>query len=109
EKVLRHPNYKRKKGKKRILKEKIKTKLRGYIKEKQWKKEHYMSKQQMKMTDMQEKLLDEGHEISYTTVRNFVNKETSKAKEVYIRRHAEAGHEAAFDRAESKLEIDRTL
>src|SRR5690625_4661764 len=68
-----------------------------------------MSKQQMKMTDMHEKLLDEGHEISYTTVRNFVNKETSKAKEVFIRRHAEAGYEVEFDWGEIKLEIDRTL
>src|SRR5699024_936977 len=59
EEVLRPPTYKKRKGKQRSLTEKIKAKLRGYIKENQWKKEHYMSKQQMKMTDMHEKLLDE--------------------------------------------------
>jgi len=37
---------------------------------------------------MHEKLLDEGHQISYTTVRNFVNSETSKIKKVFIRKHA---------------------
>lgn len=109
EEVLRPPTYKKRKGKQRALTEKIKAKLRGYIKENQWKKEHYMSKQQMKMTDMHEKLLDEGHEISYTTVRNFVNKETSKAKEVFIRRHAEAGYEVEFDWGEIKLEVDQKL
>jgi len=109
EEVLRPPTYKKRKGKQRALTEEIKAKLRGYIKENQWKKEHYMSKQQMKIIDMHEKLLDEGHKISYTTVRNFVNKETSKAKEVFIRRHAEEGYEVEFDWGEIKLEIDRKL
>ncbi len=40
--------------------------------------------QQMKMVDMHEKLLKEGYSISYTTVRNFVNKDISKTSEVYI-------------------------
>lgn len=97
EEVLRPTTYKKRKGKRRVLTEKIKAKLRGYIKENRWKKEYYMSKQQMKITDMHEKLLVEGHEISYTTVRNFVNKETSKAKEVFIRRYAEAGYGVEFD------------
>jgi len=78
EEILRQPTYKKRKGKRTALTEKIKSKLRDYIRENQWKKDHYMSKQQMKMTDMHEKLLDEGYKISYTTVRNFVNNETSK-------------------------------
>src|SRR5699024_11316326 len=64
EEVLRAPTYKKRKGKQKALTEVIKAKLRSYIKENQWKKEHYMSKQQMKVTDMHEKLLDEGHKIS---------------------------------------------
>src|SRR5699024_1086595 len=82
EEVLRPPTYKKRNGKQKALTEEIKAKLRSYIKENQWKKEHYMSKQQMKMTDMHEKLLDDGHKISYTTERNFVNKETSKIKSI---------------------------
>src|SRR5699024_8837823 len=58
EEVLRPPTYKRRKGKQKALTEKIKAKLRGYIKENQWKKEHYMSKQQMKMTDIHEKYIE---------------------------------------------------
>jgi len=68
-----------------------------------------MAKQQMKIIDMHEKLLDEGHVISYTTVRNFVNDETTKAKEVFIRSHCVAGHEVEFDWGEIKLEIDQKL
>ena len=109
EEILKQPIYKKRKGKRSVLTEEIKTKLRGYIKDNQWKKDHYMSKQQMKMTDMHDKLLDEGHKISYTTVRNFVNNETSKTREVFIRRHAESGYEVEFDWGEIKLEIDQKL
>ena len=65
-----------------------------------------MSKQQMKMVDMHEKLLDAGYSISYTTVRNFVNKVTTKNKEVFIRRYCEPGYEVEFDWGEVKLQID---
>lgn len=64
-----------------------------------------MAKQQMKMIDMHEKLLEEGYSISYTTVRNFVNKEVQKSREVFIRRHCEPGYEVEFDWGEVKLEI----
>src|SRR5699024_1434888 len=86
ENIVQPPTYKKRKGKKRVLTEKIKSILRGYIKENEWKRNHYMSKQQMKIIDMHEKLIDEGYSISYTTVRNFVNSEISKTKEVFIRR-----------------------
>src|SRR5690625_2970735 len=109
EEVLRPPTYKKRKGKQKVLTDGIKAKLRSYIQENQWKKDHYMSKQQMKVTDMHEKLLDDGHRISYTTIRNFVNKEISTTKEVFIRRHAVAGYEVEFDWGEIKLEIDQKL
>src|SRR5690625_4739466 len=62
EEVLREPTYKKRKGTQKALTNNIKKKLRGYIKDNKWKKEHYMSKQQMKMTDMHEKLLDRSEE-----------------------------------------------
>lgn len=109
EEILNPPTYKKRKGRKRLLTEEIKTKLRRYIKDNEWKRKHYMGKQQMKMIDMHEKLLEDGHSISYTTVRNFVNEETAKSKEVFIRRHCEPGHEVEFDWGEVKLEIDGKL
>lgn len=59
----------------------------------------------MKIIDMHEKLLETGYSISYTTVRNFVNEESAKTKEVYIRRFCEPGYEVEFDWGEVKLEI----
>ncbi len=106
EEILKPPTYKKRRGKKRVLTEEIKTKLRGYIKDNEWKQQHHMGKQQMKMVDMHEALTNAGHEISYTTVRNFVNQEMAKSKEVFIRRHAEPGHEVEFDWGEVKLDID---
>ena len=106
EEIMKKPTYKKRKGKKKVLTEQIKTILRGYIKENAWKRNHYMHKQQMKIIDMHEKLIDAGFSISYTTVRNFVNSETAKVKEVYIRRHCEPGYEVEFDWGELKLEID---
>lgn len=105
EEIMKPPTYKKRKGKKSVLTEEIKTLLRGYIQDNKWKREHYMGKQQMKMIDMHEKLLEKGHSISYTTVRNFVNKETKKSKEVYVRRYCEPGYEVEFDWGEVKLEV----
>ena len=67
--------------------------LRDFIKENEWKKDHGMAKQQKKIVDMHEKLLERGYSISYTTVRDFINEEVTKTKEVFIRRHAEPGYE----------------
>lgn len=109
EDVMKPPSYKKRRGRKRVLTNHIKNTLRGYIKENEWKRNHYMQKQQMKIIDMHEKLLDGGFEISYTTVRNFVNSEIAKTKEVFIRRFCEPGYEVEFDWGEIKLEIDGKL
>src|SRR5690625_6676343 len=68
-----------------------------------------MHKQQMKMIDMHEKLIDKGYSIGYTTVRNFVNDEEARSKEVFIRRYCEPGHEVEFDWGEVKLELNGKL
>jgi len=45
EEIFRLPTYKKRKGKQRALTEEIKDRIRSYIKDNRWKKEHYMSKQ----------------------------------------------------------------
>ena len=47
-----------------------------------------------------------GHKISYTIVRDFVNNETFKVREIFIRKHAEIGYDVEFDWGEIKLEIN---
>ena len=106
EDILEKPSYKKRIGTKRVLTEEIKGILFGHIKDNEWKRNHYMGKQQMKIIDMHENLLDAGHSISYTTVRNFINEEVSKSKEVFIRRYCEPGYEVEFDWGEIKLEIE---
>lgn len=63
------------------------------LKDNEYKRQHQMYKQQLKIIDIYEKLVDEGFKISYTTVRNFVNSEEKRQKEVFIRQKATAGHE----------------
>lgn len=109
ESVMKPPTYKKRIGKSKVLTEEIKNKLRKFITDNEWKRNHYMKKQQMKIVDMHEKLLDAGYSISYTTVRNFVNQEIAKSREVYIRRYCEPGYEVEFDWGEVKLEIDGKL
>src|SRR5699024_5910811 len=85
EEMIREPAYKKRQGRKRVLTAEIQERIRGFIKDNEWKRKHLMHKQQMKIIDMHDKFLDEGYQISYTTVRNFINREVSKIKEVFIR------------------------
>lgn len=103
------PAYKKRKGRTRTLTNTVKKRLRQMIKQNEQKRELNMHKQQLKIIDMHEKLLDEGFQISYTTVRNFVNSESQKEKEVYIRQAPSAGREIEFDWGEVKLFIDGKL
>src|SRR5690625_5138113 len=74
EDIMKSPTYKKRRGRKKVLTGEIIKILRGYIESNTWKRNHYMHKQQMKMIDMHEKLIDKGYSIGYTTVRNFVNR-----------------------------------
>lgn len=109
ENIMNVPIYKPRISPKRALTKEIQEKLQEYILENKWKEQHYMAKQKMKMIDMHEALLDAGYNISYTTVRNYVNTETAKEKEVFIRKHCEPGKEVQFDWGEVKLEIKGTI
>lgn len=106
EDIVTPPTYKKRKETKRKLTSEMIERLRVFIRENEWKRKNKMSKQQMKMVDMHEKLLDEGFDISYTTVRNFVNVEEIRKKEVFIRQRYSAGREIEFDWGEVKLIID---
>lgn len=83
--------------------------IREMMKQNKNKREVNMHKQQLKIIDIHEKLLDEGFKIGYTTVRNFVNREEKKEKEVFIRQEPTAGREIEFDWGEVKLFIDGKL
>jgi transposase len=104
--ILRPPSYKKRVGRKRVLAPEMMNMIRGFLEDNEWKRKNNMSKQQMKMVDMHQKLLDAGYSISYSTVRNFVNEESAKSKEVFIRKNSEPSQEVEFDWGEVKLEIN---
>lgn len=103
------PAYKKRNGKKRALTNTVMKRIREIMKQNKNKREVNMYKQQLKIIDIHEKLLDEGFKIGYTTVHNFVNCEEKKEKEVFIRQEPTAGREIEFDWGEVKLFIDGKL
>lgn len=105
EAITSPPQYKQRISPKRVLTKEIQEKIQYYVAENEWKDQHDMSKEKMKIIDMHEALLDEGYKIGYTTIRNYVRTIMKKNKEVYIRKHPEAGNEVEFDWGEIKLEI----
>ncbi|WP_437435946.1 IS21 family transposase [Pseudobacillus badius] len=102
------PSYKKRNGQKRALTHSVIKQIRKMLKENEYKRQHQMHKQQLKMVDIHEKLLDKGFNISYTTVRNFINREEARKKEVFIRQKAVAGREIEFDWGEVKLCIGQS-
>lgn len=103
--IAAKPKYKQRQGRKRVLTPTVQKRIRYFLKQNQMKRQQNMGKQQMKKIDIYEKLQSEGFEISYTTVREFINKEMKKQKEVFIRQEPDAGMEAQFDWGEVKLLI----
>jgi len=59
----------------------------------------------MKRTDIHEFLLDEGHDISYRSVANFVTNKLNKAREAFIKQDCPPGHSVEFDWADVTLDI----
>lgn len=103
------PAYKKRKGRKVVLTNTVKKRLQQMLKQNEQKRALNMHKQQLKIIDMHEKLLDEGFIIGYSTVRNFVNREEQRMKEVFIRQDPAVGREIEFDWGEVKLFIDGKL
>lgn len=99
------PTYKKRTGTKRALTDTVKKRIRKMLQQNERKRHNNMHKQQLKIIDIHEQLEREKFEISYTTVRNFVNSEVKREKEVFIRQKPTAGYEVEFDWGEVKLFI----
>lgn len=106
---LTPPAYKKRKGRKIALTNSVIKSIRKMLRQNEQKRELNMHKQQLKIIDIHEKLLNEGFNISYTTVRNFIHREERRTKEVFIRQNPAVGREVEFDWGEVKLFIDGKL
>lgn len=65
-------------------------------------------KQIMKKMDIHEELLNQGYEISYSTVKRLVNEAEQRHREAFIRQEYEPGQICEFDWGEVKLDIRGT-
>ncbi|MFZ7759962.1 IS21 family transposase [Bacillus thuringiensis] len=99
------PAYKKRVSPKKVLTKSAMSRICEMLKQNKQKRLRNMHKQQLKIVDIHEKLLDEGFKISYTTVRNFISTEEKRQKEVFIRQKPTAGQEIEFDWGEVKLFI----
>ena len=64
------------------------------------------SKQCLKMIDMHESLLQAGHQVSYTSVRRFVNQGQNRGSEAFIKQVYAAGQSVEFDWGEVKINLN---
>jgi len=64
-----------------------------------------MTKQQMKLIDIHEHMIECDYDISYTTVKRIVNVEKKKHSEAFIRQEYNPGDICEFDWGEAKLNI----
>ena len=77
-----------------------------YLKENELKRQTGKSKQQKKRIDIHECLEDEGYDIGYQTVCNYIKKKLNEKKEAYIRQEYDLGDTSEFDWGHVKIDID---
>jgi transposase/transposase-like protein len=104
EEMTEKPKYDTSSRKKVKLTEEVRKIIGDLIKKNEKNKELGIRKQLMKKVDIYEHLNEEGYEIGYTTVCNYI-KEKYEKKEAYIRQEYELGQTIEFDWGEIKLTI----
>ena len=82
---------------KRRLSDEIIQKINFYLEENNIKRETGRSKQQKKKIDIYECLIEEGYDISYPTVSNYIKTALDSSKEAFIRQEYQLGEICEFD------------
>mgnify|MGYP003592763440 FL=1 len=82
---------------KRKLSDEIIQKINFYLEENNIKRETGRSKQQKKKIDIYECLIEEGYDISYPTVSNYIKTALDSSKEAFIRQEYQLGEICEFD------------
>lgn len=103
------PKYQVGNREKRKLTEEMVNKIKYYLEENEFKKQNRQAKQQKKIIDIHQALLDAGHQISYPTVRNTVATLRNSGKEAFIRIDYAPGDICEFDWGEVKIYINDQL
>lgn len=103
--LVEAPKYQVANREKRKLTEEMIDKIKYYLEENECKKRNGQAKQQKKIVDIYESLLEEDYQISYTTVRNTVAALVQSGKEAFIRIDYAPGDVCEFDWGEANLYI----
>lgn len=64
-----------------------------------------LHKQQLKRVDIHERLREEGHDVGYTTVCNYVKERLARGQEAFIRQDYVPGQSVEFDWGEVQLTV----
>ena len=104
--ILESPKYSKRNRSKRKLNKKITARIDALLLKNAEHRKHNRFKQQLKKIDIYEKVSEEGHDIGYTTVCNYINNQNKKSKETFIKQNYAPGSECEFDWGEVKLIID---
>jgi len=105
--ILTAPKYDSTKRTKRALLPEIQQKIDDYLAQNAKKVVQNRAKQQLKSVDIHAALESAGHQISYTTVCNYVRLQRQKPREVFIRQSYHPGQAVEFDWGEVRLTIMR--
>lgn len=97
EDIVSAPKYNSNNRTKRKLTEKIIERIDFYLEENEMKKAIGRSKQQKKRIDIYECLVEEGYDISYSTVNRYIREKLEEGKEAYIRQEYQLGEVCEFD------------
>lgn len=106
EDIVSSPKYNSSNRTKRKLTEKIIERIDFFLKENEIKKATGRSKQQKKKIDIYECLIEEGYDISYSTVGRHIREKLEEGKEAYIRQEYELGEVCEFDWGHVNLTIN---
>jgi transposase len=103
------PKYQVANREKRKLTDEMITQIKYYLEENETKRQNGQAKQQKKIIDIHQALLDSGYQISYPTVRNTVDKLKKSGQEAYIRIDYAPGDICEFDWGEVHIYINGEL
>ena len=106
------PTYRAGSRPRRVITDTIKSKILECLETNKKRKEHHMHKQCMDKMGIHEHLINQGFELSYSTVCKYIahlEHRGEKPQEAYIRGYYEPGDECEFDWGDIKLEIDGRL
>lgn len=106
EEIIEPPKYDSSNRTRVKLTEEVIAKIDFYLEENEEKRRTGKSKQQKKKIDIHESLVEDGYDISYSTVCNYIKNKLDEKKEAYIRQEYELGEVAEFDWGHVKLEIN---